>query len=297
MYVKELTEPVVVKWAELMPKWVVPHATEPGYLRFNLSYVGGAEGLVNINRETNLLSDRTAIGLMWMPVGQRQFALHCHTTAETYVILKGAVESIEPDLESIEPDDRFHYVGTLDCMHMPVGSPHAARTVGTEDVMLLWFHDGLEAADAAIYYDENDPRLSGLPRIRRIKLDSLAPSWDAPGAREAGTLRSLTSYIGGPSGYLNYNRETCVVSERNAAGTTMIPVGNAEVPQAYGTTRYCLVLSGEAAVVDHPEVPVAGSWDMIIMPRNAPYAVRAVGIEPLHMLWILEDAEPEKKAA
>jgi mannose-6-phosphate isomerase-like protein (cupin superfamily) len=225
---------------------------------------------------------------MWLPVGQRQFAVHCHTVAETYVILRGTAESIEPG-------DERHHLEVLDSVHMPVGSPHAVRTVGTEDVLLLWFHDGLETEDASKYYDETDPKLKGAPAVKFIKASSLVPSWDAPGAKEAGTFRSYTSYIGGSAGFLHYNRGAGIVNDKIAAGTLRLTSGNAEVPRAYRSTRYCLVLSGAAAVVDHPHVPVAGPVDVVILPPNAPYALRAVGTEPRHVFWILEEAEPENE--
>jgi mannose-6-phosphate isomerase-like protein (cupin superfamily) len=292
MKVTELEEPRLIRWTELAPRWVVPHSKEAGYLRFNVSYVGGPPGFVNIHPETGLISSRTAIGLMWMPAGQRQFGLHRHTVAESYVILQGTVESIEPTAAAAEHAGEDHLAGTLDLMHMPAGSPHASRTVGAEDVMLLWFHDGVEREDAAIYYEEDDPELAGMPLAQVVKADALAPSWDDPGAREAGTMRMATSYIGGPDGFLNYNRGQAVVSDRNAAGLIEIPPGNAEAPRTYGSPRYCIVASGTAAVVGHPELPFAEKWDMLVLPQTGAYAIRTVGIEPLRMISILEDPEP-----
>jgi mannose-6-phosphate isomerase-like protein (cupin superfamily) len=290
MKVTELKEPRLIRWRDLAPRWVVPHSKEPGYLRFNLSYVGGPEGFVNINTETDLISLRTSIGLMWMPAGQRQFGLHRHTVCESYVILQGAVDSLGP---SVDADKISHdRADTMDCLHMPIGAPHASRTVGDEDVMLLWFHDALERDDAAVYYDEDDPELAGLPATRYVEWKSLEPSWDAPGAKEPGTMQMLTSFIGGAEGHVHHNRAQGIVSDRNAAGTVEIPVGNAEHPQAREMVRYCLVTSGTAAVVDHPEIGVAEKWDMLVMPQNEPFAIRAVGIEPLRMVWILEAPEP-----
>lgn len=290
MKVTDLEEPRLIRWRELQPHWVVPHAKEVGYLRFNVTYVGGPEGFVNINTETDLISLRTAIGLMWMPVGQRQYGLHRHTVCETYVILEGSVDSLHPTVDAnILPPDRAE---TLDCLHMPIGAPHASRTVGDQDVMLLWFHDGLESVDAAIYYDDDDPELAGLPPTRHIDWKSLAPSWGAPGATEPGTMQMLTSFLGGRDGYLNYNPGQSIESERNACGLAELPVGNAEAPREFASVRYCLVASGAAAIVGHPEIGVAERWDMLVMPQHKPFAIRAVGAEPLRMIWILEAPEP-----
>lgn len=291
MKVVELQEPRVIRWRELMPMWVVPHSREAGYLRFNLSYVGGPEGFVNINRETDLISLRTSIGLMWMPAGQRQFDLHRHTVCESYVILAGEVESINPR-EPGAPTNIGHRAGVLDMVHMPIGSPHASRTAGTEDVMLLWVHDALERDDAAVYYAEDDPQLAGLPLAEVVDWKALTPSSDAPGAREVGTLRTLKSYLGGGEGQLNHNRGQAIENDRLAAGTLEIPPGNAEPPQAYASVRYCLVTSGTAAVVGRPDLGFAEQWDMVVMPRGETFSLRAVGVEPLQVVWILEEAEP-----
>lgn len=290
MKVTELQQPRLIRWRDLEPRWVVPHSKEPGYLRFNLSYVGGPEGFVNINTETDLISLRTSIGLMWMPAGQRQFGLHRHTVCESYVILQGAVDSLGPkvDADKISHDR----ADTLDLLHMPVGAPHASRTVGEEDVMLLWFHDALESVDAAIYYDEDDPELAGMPATQHISWKSLEPSWDAPGAKEPSTMQMLTSFIGGGEGFLNHNPGQAIESERNAAGLVELPPGNAEAPRSFGSVRYCIVASGTAAIVGHPEVGVAEQWDMLVMPQNEPFSIRAVGVEPLRMVWILEAPEP-----
>jgi mannose-6-phosphate isomerase-like protein (cupin superfamily) len=288
--VTDLTEPRLIRWREFPPRWVVPHATETGYLRFNTSYVGGPDGFVNIHPETGLVSTRTCIGLMWMPVGQRQFGLHRHTVCETYVILQGAVESIGPRVDADgTPGDR---VETLDCMHMPVGAPHGSRTVGSEDMMMLWLHDALERDDAAIYYEDDDPALADLPAAQHIDWKSLEPSWDAPGASEPGTMQMLTSFVGGAEGYVNYNRGRAIESDRNALGLVDIPVGNAEAPHARACVRYCLVVSGEAAIVDRADLGLAGRWDMFVMPKDQSFSIRCVGVDPLRMVWILEEPEP-----
>ncbi len=85
---------------------------------------GGAEGYLNENRETGLISDRGHAGIMHLTSGCRQFGVHEHTITEIYVILQGEVESIEPG--------RTQKAGPLDVLYMPPKAPHAVRASGDE---------------------------------------------------------------------------------------------------------------------------------------------------------------------
>jgi mannose-6-phosphate isomerase-like protein (cupin superfamily) len=268
----------------LSPTWWTPHAREPGYLRWIVSYVGGPPGFINNNPETGFLSERVVAGLMWLPIGNRQYGVHVHTVTEIYVILKGRVESVEPG-------GTPHVAGPLDCLYIPAGSPHAVRAIGDEDVLLLWVHDALEPEGASQYFDDDEPRPDGAPSVSLIRWEALEPRWTTPGAKQGGHMRWATSWVGGGEGLVHFNREAGATSDRIAFGATVVPPGNAQVPHSHGVVEHYVVARGQAAVLGEPGLPPLGPCDFATFPAGEVHGFRAVGDEPLHLLWIHEELE------
>jgi hypothetical protein len=62
----------IIRNLDLEPAWNVKQAKEPGFMRSLISWAGGPEGYLNENPEKAVISDRCAVGLMRMPVGNRQ---------------------------------------------------------------------------------------------------------------------------------------------------------------------------------------------------------------------------------
>lgn len=62
----------LVRFTELEPSWDVKRATEPGFMRWVVSWLGGPPGFVNFNPGVAADSARTAAGLMgFLPSGNR----------------------------------------------------------------------------------------------------------------------------------------------------------------------------------------------------------------------------------
>ncbi len=283
--------PTTLRVEELKPTWDVPHAREPEYLRWLVSYVGGPPGFLNNNPETGLLSERVVAGLMWLPVGNRQFGVHVHTVTEIYVILRGRVATIEPGLRPL-------VAGPLDCLYIPAGSPHAVRAIGDEDVLLLWVHDALEPHAASQYFDEHELTRDGdTPAISLIEWDSLEPSWAMPRAKEGGHMRWVTSWVGGGEDSLHFNRGVGAVSERIALGTTVIPPGNAQRIHTHPVVEHYVVARGRAALLGGPPTPVLGPLDYASFQPGEAHGVRAVGDEPLYLMWLLDAPQPKDGTA
>ena len=59
--------------------------------------------------------------------------MHVHSVTEIYVILKG-------EAESFDGVGNKHRAGPMDCLYIPAGVPHGVRTVGGEDLDLIWLH-------------------------------------------------------------------------------------------------------------------------------------------------------------
>lgn len=272
----------VMRFEEINPTWNTMHAREPGHIRWIISYYGGGEGYINDNPENGLFSDRTAAGMMWLAAGNRQFGVHEHTMTEIYVILKGRVESIEPG--------RRQQAGPLDVLYMPPQAPHAVRAVGEEDVLLLWAHDENELWGKSQYYDESDSRWSdGTPAVQVVRWADLAPRWDAPGAREGGTMRWWAAWAGGTGSEFPIEPGVGAESSRISLGSTVLPPGNSHVPHSHPFAEHYVVVSGRAAVVGGDPSTILGPHDYVGFSAGQVHALRAVGTEPLHVLWFHED--------
>ncbi len=241
----------MVRFADLQATWRTPRATEPGYLRWLVSYVGGPDGYINPNPETGLFSDRYVIGLMGLPAGNAQAGLHIHTVTEIYVILRGRVESLEADGRTVtaEPGD---------CLCIPPGAPHGVRAIGDEDVVLVWVHDGNELRGTARYLEagEEEP---GAPAVRVIRGEDLSPEQPET---VGGRLRTQAKWL----------------QERVTLEQLTIPAGNAE-PERAGDAVY-LVTQGRGRLTSHADVATLEPLDAVVRPDG----IRNAGLEPLRLI-------------
>src|ERR1700722_2477306 len=135
---------------DLAPTWSVKQAKEPGFMRSLITWVGGPAGYINTNSDNAVISQNSAVGLMRMPVGNRQAGVHVPSVAEIYVILRG-------EAESFDGVGNKHRAGPLDCLYIPAGVPHGVRTVGDADLDLIWVHDAIEKVGVSTYLDGPGP--------------------------------------------------------------------------------------------------------------------------------------------
>lgn len=128
---------VVIPFGQLKPNWKLHRADQPGYQRWAVTWVGGSEGFLHMNREVGGVSDKCLAGLMVFPVGTQGAGLHTHGFDEVYIIHRGRM--------AIRRDDGSEFeMGPLDAAYMPAGAPHTIRNIGDEDAYLIFFHTALE---------------------------------------------------------------------------------------------------------------------------------------------------------
>lgn len=281
---RELTAPRIVAFEDLVPGWTVaPHSDEAGFFRWLLEYVGGPPGHLHEHPQSGLVGNRSIMGLMGLPVGNRQYGLHRHSTTEIYLILRGRVESIEGQ-------GQRQLAGPLDCLYIPPGAPHCVRAIGDEDVLLLFAHDNHEPLGVSQYVTDDDPSLDldeAHPHV--VRWDALDPWWGGARAREAGHLRWSVSWVGGAvEGELNHNPSTAAHSSEVALGSTLVSAANAEVMESWPAIRYVMVARGRARVEGHPELPVMKALDVLVVPAGCPHALRPVGLDPVQLIWFHE---------
>lgn len=273
--------PSVIPFNDLEPQFRVPSATEPEFIRWLISWVGGPTGWVNCNPGIAAQSDNVVVGLMTVPPGNRQKGLHYHTITEIYLVIKG-------ELESFDHTPHTHRAGPMDLLYIPPGVPHGVRNSGTEDLELIWIHDKLERGGAATYYLDGVVTQSHPGKVELIKHADLEPSWGLPAAKQPGFMRFVVNWVGGGEGFINYNVARAVKSENVAIGLMCIPAGNKEVPTTRPSAEAYVVVRGKVlAELSHGKQELK-RLDAIYLPPGDFKGVRNHGDEDAYIVWVHE---------
>ena len=111
---------------------------------------------------------------------------------------------------------------------------------------------------------------------------------DKPGAEVGGTLRSWTAWVGTPAGDAAITPDAAA-NDKVSLGTTAIEPGNAHVVHAHPFAEHYVVISGRAAVIGREDGAILGPRDYVGFAAGTPHGLRAVGIEPLRVLWLQEE--------
>jgi len=276
----------IIRYRNLEPQWHVPGAKEPGFMRWLISWVGGPPGYVNPSKGAACISEKTVVGLMNMPVGQRQKGLHYHSVAEIYVVIKG-------ELEGYDGKGQLHRAGPLDCIYIPAGVPHGVRNCGTEDCELIWVHDGIEKIGTSVYYF--DGVVTGPPQVEEISVINfidLEPSYSVHRAKEIEYMRWVINWVGGLSGYENHNRGIAAESEKVAIGMTVLQPGQKVFPHAHEDAEIYVVLRGKGLInLGHGNQEIQ-RLDGVYLPSCFEHGFRNHGEDPLYLMWVHE--RPQK---
>ena len=270
--------PSTVRFRDLEPTWSTRRAREPGYMRWLVTWVGGPSGSINTNPGVALESTQCAIGMMYLPRGQRQAGKHIHRITEIYVVLEGT-------LEGFDASGHPHRAGPLDCTSIPAGCPHGVRNCGMDDVLLVWVHDNIESNDVSAYYPD-DHAFGDVPAIDLVRFSDLLPDWSAPGAREPGTMRWSVNWVGGLPGSPGATEGRAVPNARVSVGITVLEPGHRVPAIILPVTRFCLVTKGEA-IVDLPAgATTLTRLDGIQISAGETIDVRNNGPSSLQLLWV-----------
>jgi mannose-6-phosphate isomerase-like protein (cupin superfamily) len=265
----------IVRFDALEPSWAVKRATEPGYMRWLVSWLGGAAGFVNFNPGVALQSDQAAMGFMYMPAGNRQAGLHKHTVAEIYVILQGEIEGFDHTGVS-------HRAGPLDCIAIPAGVPHGVRTVGTTDLHLVWVHDGPERVGQSVYMDGASPGDSA-DTIQIVHFAGQEPLWTQDDPASSSTACRRIGYLGNGSGE--------AANTRVRLGLTTIPSGHQHVIDAADHARTAVCTAGRVTAFGRGAPQTFGYLDAVHVPTGVPARFINHANLPARMLW-LDKAAP-----
>lgn len=275
----------IIRADDLEPTWTVKQAKEPGYMRSLITWVGGPEGYINTNPGIAIETERSVTGLMRMPHGNRQAGVHVHSVTEIYVILKGRCESFDGE-------GRRHVAEPLDCLYIPAGVPHGVRTVGDEELELIWVHDAIEPWGVSTYLDGPGP-FPAEDEVRLIRFDDLAPQWTAPQAKEVGTIRWMVNWVAGPAGCRNLNPGVAVVNPRLALGLTVVSPWNRHLPRPHAGGETYVILSGTAIAEIGNARHRLGRLDAIHRPSGSETGLRNAGDTPLYLLWVRDSPETD----
>lgn len=255
--------PLLIRFAELEPSWAVKRAREPGFLRWLVSWMGGPPGTVNFNPAQAAQSGTAAVGFMAMPEGNRQAGLHIHSVTEIYVILKG-------EIEGYDHTGVPHRAGPGDCIYIPAGVPHGVRTVGSEDLHLIWVHDAIERLGVSVYLEEGEQRESD----RHIEIVSSAGRF-----RPSANDRVWTSAYVGADGIANPAIQLGVMRLLSGAVETVAPAA---------TARLYIATAGAATVRYGDRIAALSYLDGLHLPAGVGAAVWNSGDAPADLLCLTE---------
>ncbi len=133
-----------------------------------------------------------------------------------------------------------------------------------------------------------------MPETAKLIRDrDLEPSWVLKRAREPGFQRSLTTWVGGPEGYVNTHVKESARSRVIAGGLMRMAVGNRQPGvHVHSVTEIYIILKGEVESYDGVgRTHRAGPFDCLYIPAGVPHAVRAIGNEDLELIWIHDGIE------
>jgi quercetin dioxygenase-like cupin family protein len=270
--------PRIVRFCDLEATWTTRQAREPGFMRWLVTWVGGPAGYINTNPGVAIDSTTCAVGLMYLPRGQRQAGKHVHGVAEIYVVLDGT-------LEGFDASGQPHRAGPLDCTYIPAGCPHGVRNCSLDDVLLVWMHDNIERNDAAVYYAD-EHAFGDVPGIDLIRFADLQPDWSAPGACEPGTMRWSVNWVEGLPGSTASNPLVAARNSKISIGMTVLEPGHRIPAAPLPVTRLYLVAQGAAVADMDAGATVLGRLDGLHVPAGEAVALRNNGSATVQMLWV-----------
>ena len=271
----------IVRDRDLEPYWGVKRATEPGFMRSLITWMGGPEGYINTNPGIAIESRHCAIGMMDMAAGNRQPGVHVHTMNEIYVILNGKVESVDGV-------GNKHTAGRFDCLFIPRGVPHGVRAVGTADVELLWVNDDIERWGAAAYLEGPGPHPAD-DEIALVAFRDLEPDWSR--AETNGRRHWTAGWVCGNDSGSDHNAGTAVPRARIGLSLCVVEPANRIDVSACGN-QLLVVADGEAMATIAGRNEPLGRRDAIFCPSGAPLSLRALDRQPLYLVRLTEPAAP-----
>jgi mannose-6-phosphate isomerase-like protein (cupin superfamily) len=277
--------PSIVRFRDLEPSWTTKQAKEPGFMRWLVTWVGGPAGHINTNPGAAVESTQCAIGMMYLPRGQRQAGKHTHGVTEIYVVLQG-------ELEGFDASGHPHRAGPMDCTYIPAGCPHGVRNCGLKDVVLIWVHDGIERNGTAVYYPD-DHEFTNVPPIELVRFAGLEPDWSGPEARTPGTMRWSVNWVGDQTDVRKHNSPTTIHNTKVSIGLTVLEPGNSNPSEALPVSRLYLVVEGEAITDAGGGITTLGHLDGLHLPTGRTATLRNNGPRPLRLLWV--DAAPPQR--
>ena len=258
-----------VRNRDLEPSWTVLRAREPGFQRSLITWMGGPQGYINTNPDIAVESRHCAVGLMDMAMGNRQPGVHTHTIDEIYVILEG-------QCESFDGVGNTHVAGPWDCLYIPKGVPHGVRTIGKQDLKLLWVNDAIERWGVSVYAEGPGPHPAN-DDVRLIARRDLGP---------AGSHAPTVHWVGCPQLGIDGTAGVTIANTRLALGMITLDAGRRIAEPVARSPQLWVIAGGQAIVTIDGRHERIGPQDAVFCPPGGNLDLHADAGQTVHLVRV-----------
>jgi quercetin dioxygenase-like cupin family protein len=148
-------------------------------------------------------------------------------------------------------------------------------------------HDGIEKIGTSVYFfDGEAPTTPQVDEIFIIPFSKLEQNYICHKGKQNEFRRWVVNWVGGPPGFINFNSDTAVTSNKIAIGMTILLRGEESVLHRHKTPEIYVVLGGKASLQLEGGMHELSELDGVYVVQGDLHSVQNNGEDPLYLLWV-----------